>query len=563
MSPSPPRSPLARPLLAVALAALVTWPLVELRGARLIGDPDGDVWNHAWGPWWWASALRQGELPWRTDALGAPQGGVLWFIDPMLAATGAALSPILGFVSTYNISVLLFVTLAALGAARFARALGAAPIGEATAAIAVCASGPLRSAIHNGTTEALHLGLLALALALGERAVHARRDGPWLAAGAAVGALVGLSPYLGLGAAIALAIRAAPALRAPRGPMLGLATALALAAPGLMLLSASLSAPDALLQRPPAMNEGLALMHAVDPRELLRPLAGPARPEPGFVHASHLGWAALALAVAAGRGRGGWWAALVVCALLSLGPWLALDGAWVELGGARVPLPARLIQLLSPDLAVTHARRFGAASTVVLAGLAGLGATRLWRARPALAVGGALLVGVEGLGLTGLPWPLPSSDAAIPPVYAELRGEPQDMVLDLPTDLGASMGTSRYLYYQTAHGQPLPYVPDARASTSSLMGEQSFQVLAARCARRPDEQAALRLSGLDAPLRPERLRAAGVRWIALHRALDPAATQALLAVLVPALGPGRELGDTTLWDLTGQPGGQTNETEQQ
>ena len=45
--------------------------------SRMVGHPDGDVWNHAWGPWWFWESLSGGNLPWHTDLLHAPSGGTL------------------------------------------------------------------------------------------------------------------------------------------------------------------------------------------------------------------------------------------------------------------------------------------------------------------------------------------------------------------------------------------------------------------------------------------------------------------------------------------------------
>ena len=36
--------------LGLALAAL--WPVLLAPTQRMIGHSDADVWNHAWGPWW-------------------------------------------------------------------------------------------------------------------------------------------------------------------------------------------------------------------------------------------------------------------------------------------------------------------------------------------------------------------------------------------------------------------------------------------------------------------------------------------------------------------------------
>ena len=108
------------------LGLVVTWPMV-LHPGDLVGNGDVDVWNHAWGPWWWATELSQGNLPWQTDYLLWPEGGVLWFIDPVLAILGAPFVGSLGIGGTWNLLMLSYVVFASWAARRFARALGAGP----------------------------------------------------------------------------------------------------------------------------------------------------------------------------------------------------------------------------------------------------------------------------------------------------------------------------------------------------------------------------------------------------------------------------------------------------
>ena len=112
------------------------------------------------------------------------------------------------------------------------------------------------------------------------------------------------------------------------------------------------------------------------------------------------------------------------------------------------------------------------------------------------------------------------------------------MVLDLPTDAGGTMKTSRYLYLQTAHHKPIPYAPDARASTSSLLRYTAFQALAALCTRRADEHQRLGFGGpknQTADLRT--LKAAGVGWIVLHPHIDPDVAPTLKKRIEQDLGP--------------------------
>ena len=94
--------------------------------SSLIGSGKVDVWNHVWGSWWWFDSLSNGIAPWQTTLLQYPDGGTLWFIDPVLAVLGlpfAGFSPALA----YNFGIWIYLAFASWTARRFAIALGAAP----------------------------------------------------------------------------------------------------------------------------------------------------------------------------------------------------------------------------------------------------------------------------------------------------------------------------------------------------------------------------------------------------------------------------------------------------
>ena len=89
------------------------------------------------------------------------------------------------------------------------------------------------SELHNGITEACHVGFVALALAWVEEAARQDRFRPWAKAGFGIGLAAVASPYLGLGAGIAALVRGLPSLR---HAWVGALTALAVAAPPALLL---------------------------------------------------------------------------------------------------------------------------------------------------------------------------------------------------------------------------------------------------------------------------------------------------------------------------------------
>ena len=43
---------------ALVLCVVVTWPVVLYPNTLLMGHPGNDNWNHVWGYWWVAEAVK-------------------------------------------------------------------------------------------------------------------------------------------------------------------------------------------------------------------------------------------------------------------------------------------------------------------------------------------------------------------------------------------------------------------------------------------------------------------------------------------------------------------------
>ena len=134
------------------------------------------------------------------------------------------------------------------------------------------------------------------------------------------------------------------------------------------------------------------------------------------------------------------------------------------IGGRHVSLPFYWLQQILPDVAITHTLRLavGAQLMTAVLGAAGLLAlsARLGALGSTIGAGAiAALVVLEGALLSPAPWPVPTSDAVMPAGLSDLGEGP---VLNLPGSVGATMATSRYFWYQTAHGQPVPWTPNVR-----------------------------------------------------------------------------------------------------
>ena len=542
------------------LALALTLPVLLDPTGTLIGDPRIDVWNHAWGYDWVARHLAAGTLPFSTPYLGAPAGGTLWFIDTPGALVALPLTLMAGPALGYNAVLVGRIAWAGFGAQQLARHLWGREGGAGWFAGAAYATAPfLLAELGNGISEVCATGWLPLTLWAAARALEgggARRF-------ALLGLLQGITTvttfYYGLTSAVlvgllvigTIAARWRRGARPDRHLLGGLALAVAVGAllvlPQWAAFRASLAAPDALIRRSADLNLALMAHNAVDPRVYWTPGAfqsvdlAAAYGEP-FVHTGYLRWVVLALAGAGtiGRRRHAGWVALAAASLLmGLGPYLWWGGEWLTVGGRMVSLPFGWLRAVLPQLAITHPLRLSLGGQAIACALAGGGAAWLagqlrGRGRGlALVALGALAAG-EGLFVSAATFPLPRADAAVPHAYADA---PPGMVLDLPAEVGTTMATSRYFWWQTVHGRPVPWTPDARLG--SARDPDTFHGIV-----RPTDPAR---PGPEVPRRPDPRTVRHIRetygLVVVHTDLEREAGMA--SSYVDALTPG--LGEPT-WD---------------
>jgi hypothetical protein len=438
----------------------------------LPGAARSDLWDSLWSIWYVQQALAAGRAPLHTHLLGFPEGGSLVVADPLNALLAAPLVPVLGLAWTYLLLVFAHLVLSGWAAHRLTEALvGVGNPSAWLAGFAYQACPIALSAIHGGTSEAVGVGWLPLALGAALGALRAGGAGRIGGAGLALAAAgwgnwyYGAVAFLGVGA-LAVAgegegrlgerlVRLGPAL------MLGLA----------------LCAPLAWLQAHASTEAGnLVGIKGLAEIAIQRRTTGPADPlayllpwsfrspdfrllsryGEDFVHCPYLGWGLLVLAAAGltrSGGRRGLWLAVAaaVAAVLSLGPVLVHGGRALLLPGDRViPLPY---------LALEHVPGFDRLSLLFRFGLL-----------PALAVAVLASVGLERLGLARGRWVLLAALGAVAeahllspvhglPAWSELPAAAPLMTL-AHAPAGAVMnfpvaGGRPYLYEQTLHGKPL------------------------------------------------------------------------------------------------------------
>jgi hypothetical protein len=247
------------------------------------------------------------------------------------------------------------------------------------------------------------------------------------------------------------------------------------------------------------------------------------------------------------RDRAPWLVWIGSFAVLMLGPYLYVDGAYVTLLDRRIPLPfLALFDALPIFQRISHPFRFVVPVQLGLGVLASLGiralATlpRAWgpalERSGALAIGAAAVLLAEVLGGSPAPWPLPRSDASLPAYLAALEADPEPgAVVDLPIAL-PNLERAVYLYWQTAHARPSPYSlndPLPQMLADSHLARTLLIAEGGRLDRLPPE-----LPELDLVASGRALADLGVRFVVVHEKLYPPERLAqTLTILRTALGP--------------------------
>lgn len=465
-----------RPLLPPLLLALL-WGLAPvlpalLRG-ELAGHPFTDLYPSVWGLWGFVEA--QPGLPGRTDLLGFPDGMGFYYSSPLKGWLAWPLVPVIGLPATWNLLLVLARVGTVLASWAAARAWGFGLPG-ALAAAATFGASPF---FHGYAVEGIVEGTDGWTLALWAWAVGRRR---WRLSALFFGLTVLSSWYLGMVVCL-LALLAGLWQRRAWWSFGGLAFAL----PGLWTFAR-------------------AFPGAAPLDDVVRVAMGAALrvPTPGLVEGTSLfaintyvGWLVLAAALAGSRR---WSMLAILPALLSLG-----RGPIYELPVAEL---------------VRFPYRWHAGTLLLLSAAVAACADR-WRLAwlgPAIALEGLLLSPVEPV--------LPGAPAEIPAIYARVDApllEVPGPVARPPGERNPSRPRARYLlYYQTAHRQPSPWVPDFNSvgvvtRDAGLDALRIFDPVESRASPELADGAVADLSAL------------GVVWLMVQRAeLGPSRARRLL-----------------------------------
>jgi hypothetical protein len=471
-----------------ALVAVgVTYPLILEFTRSAIGDPANDVWNHLWGFWWIKDELvHHHRFPLETTLLNHPKGGTLFFIDMSNALFSLPYQLLFGLTAAYNITILFHLTLNAFGAFLLAFHLTRNPYASFVTGIIYGFSPHLLAQTYNGISETINAGWLPIFILFLFRTFQEARISNAILAGLFLFLTTFANWYYGLFgglfAGLFLIAQLASSWRRVINPsmfrrLLYLAlTYGVLIVPFLSLFAYTLSAENALVGRDPDFVYQTLIRHNMTdlliffhPGRFYSPDLKALYGE-DLIIVAYLGYSTILLSLLPFFiGRGGrdvrfWGFLAAIFLVFSLGPFLYVDGEYVEIGGRWVPLPFLAFFRAFPLFSrISHAFRFVVMAMLAMGVLAAFGLKGLYARSsgrlPSILGTGAVcgVILAEFLYASPAVFPIPRSPTTVPHFFQELAEEDGSYaVLDLPLGV-PTLKRAVYTFGQTVHHKAVPY----------------------------------------------------------------------------------------------------------
>ena len=548
---TPVSSERTRPLVeacyaAAFLGALVLCIMLPSQPWSLaIGHPTGDLSDHLQGMWEFGSRVMNGELPLLAQTTHFPTSSPVWFVDPVGGLMAVPLRW-MGPIHSYNFVLALQLWLAAVAGWGMARSFGASSRGGLVAGAFIGSSPFLLGLVHSGISEGLGMAPVILFSWALLRAMGRGPDdhGPSWRAGIVASLMlmwVGLQSPVYLAGALVLCIGATLGcfrLIPQRLGILAIIWGLAYLPLRALedLITHTLGAGDEIAGSippgwQPAGIPAIDLVGFVHPGAYYFPDT-PSLGNPGILQIHYLGLIAVLLAIAGWRRLKTIRGPVLWMLILCMGPSLCLYKTHIPSLEAPLLLPASMLWMQgSPLDFIHHPYRLVAVLLPLMAVMIAMGSDRL-SAR--MASGAGVLIVLEALFVSPAPWPLTTTDATPPAIYAELPAGP---VMDWPPD--ATDWNRRYVRWQAGHGQQIAYgvnttFPDA-ARHDPLLWKTFIQMT------QPGDQ----LKNRDIPGRPPRhterprtLAQQGFTTLVLHKGAMPEGDFGRMSrTLTQGLGP--------------------------
>jgi len=466
------------------VAIAICWP-AAFSSDLLLGDPKIDVWNHAWGYWYVYQNIMEGSFPLDTTLVGAPKGGSLYFIDTPGAFFALPLTHFFGPAIAYNWILIIRIALSALGAQYLTQILSRKGFHTWIAGLAYASTPFLLCELNNGISEVCAVEWIPFALWAAVRVWKKNRYRDWLILGIMQGLASSATFYYGLASALILTpfflfllvyriFTQKSILQYLLGSLLAILSSALVFLPHGWSFWTSIHRDDRLVIRDVSLHDQLLRHNAVDPSIFITPgnfqsvnlLQEYGEP---FLHTGYLRWSVIFLgliAICFVRKTRPLFLLALLSFILGMGSYLWHDGEWLRMAdGQLLSLPFDWLRKVLPQIAITHPLRLSIGGQALFCAFAGVGFGVLLKRFPyPLALSPVICIIIsESVYFSAAQWPIATSSATISDLYTNADHR---AVLDLPAEVGTSMKTSRYFWYQTLHQRPIPYTPDVRLGSA-------------------------------------------------------------------------------------------------
>jgi len=465
----------------IILALILTWPLIIRFSTHVVGNEEGCVWVHLWTAWLVKRAFLHGETLTTTQYIFHPTGSTQLpftsanLLNPLILIP---LQLILGLPRAYNALVLISVFLSGFTMYLLAREVTGDRRSAFVSGVIFASIPCVLMEIENGVTEIAATYWLPLYVLFFFRAMSRRGWKNPLIAGVLLAAAAHAYAYYGvflLIFSLYYLLAKTPQFRREASGKRNLAKAGAIFLILLITTAPFYFSQDNLIgKKKPRIIYLYNLMETEYNRDGNAAVwdyfkTGKIPEEKTGIlfhpYTTYLGFTVLILSLI-GIGskqcpeRFFWAGGAIIFFIVSLGFLLRIDDSfYLTERRILVPLPGIILHAIPlVSRTMLHSFRYAIMFMLCLAILSGLGMRKILSrcgGKTAVIILVCLLILVEVIFVSPVPFPMPTSDATIPEFFRDLHpSSRRRAIIELPYSEQQHIN-GRYMFYQTGHGIPL------------------------------------------------------------------------------------------------------------
>lgn len=530
------------PFLFYAIVVLiVTFPVSLFPFSLVLGHPNNDIWNHLWGFWWVKeSIVIHGRFPFSTSLLNYPYGGHLYFIDTANAFLSIPFQILFNLPFAYNFVLFLSLFISAYGAYLLSLYIVKDRTAGLITGIIYGFTPHILGQIDNGITETVNTGFIPLFMLFFLMTIEERRRKHALLAGLFLSLAIIFNFYYGIfcifsGILILIYHSIAGKKKVfctflVRNIGIILLVTVILTSPLLYIFYLSITSQYALVTRDIDFVYSSLIRHNITDIIAFFHTGKFYSPDLHKLYGEDLviivytGWIGIILSflclITVRQRIVRFWAIFgIFFFILSLGPYLYVNGKYVEIDGKWIPLPFLIFFKSFPIFSrISHPFRFSIMVNLSIGIMSAILLHLNLNVQKWLKVFLTILLSViilwEYLFVSPVRYPLPYSRYEVPKIYHKFAEMKEDFaVLDIPICI-PNLKRAIYCAYQTVSKKKIPY--GLNIPYPNFLRKNSFTNYLTNVEVTYSGSIPLELPYLDLLVALDMLRENGFKYIVVH-----------------------------------------------